>query len=686
MEHPKIVNKIVYDGDRGLAVTYKKLAVRLLESCRLHASFNKLQNYALRRQMDDGTIIEAQVVGGVPTARVVSPFRQEGAVKKDKAAPLFVVAVGNEEIGYKVGLISNAPELTPKLLKYATMQDVMRNLPPIRQREKYIHRYGVKTDLNAYDLNEPLYELYVAPSDGKIHLFPNPAHPVSGPTCEPDIGQHCPYSPTNPTIVTCHEEISSMTPVLDSLQENDLEHFVDMGFTARAWCYRRQGSHSYWARKHEATYAATAAMNKLSFGTDVVKKRGYEDAESYGGECLTTYGQLMTERWDCTPEWTDEDLGPDEQYGLAALVCLTVESVETPVGRAVLLGSWDETLDSIHGVFNSDPDKFTLGKSEPFTYPLQNDFYDRIIAEKDACRLDPTLNLGLYAYTDPALFFTWGVQYRGRLRCPLTKYVSTLGLPGITKLYQSGDVGTGPTYNNFAMKNISFAVIHDEGVFEVYFKNFLEGDFIYNDDTNVFDCQAVKQVSMGASHFSSREFLENLRRVFEAFRTDDITSELLLSTDPEPVKGTVMAYLFGWQEGGPALDDDLRVFELINGVRANLNKPPYAWSHDLSVAARIQAEDMAKHHFLGHIGSDGSMLGQRLDGTGLCGLAVENLIVGENCAMGQETPAKAVAAWINSPPHYAAMIHDKFTEIGIGVAADESGKMYWCTTFAGDDE
>lgn len=687
MERPKIVNKIVYDGDRGLAVTYKKAALRLLESCRLHASFNRLGVYSMSRKMDDGTVIEAQVIGGVPTVKVTSPRVPVRKPENEWTNPTLVVVVGNEQVGYKVALVPTTETLTPKVRKYDTMREIMRMLPPVRQRELFVRRYAAKTDLRAYDVGEPLNDLYVV--DGEIHFFPDEVE-IDGPRCNPPTEGHCPYSPVNPDIVTCHSEVNGSTPLLEPLLPSDIEHTVELGFTARAWCYRREGDSSYWAEKREVTYAASAATNRLSFNLDVVRRRGYSTAEVYAGDCLMNHGLLVTERWKCTEEWQDTSATPYEQYGLAAVVELIVERIETPVGRAYVLGDKAPTLDAIHGVYNSDPDQFTMGKSEPFTYPIDSEIYRAIVKEKDDCRADPALPLGMYAYTDPAFFYSWGVEYRGQFLCPLTKYVTPgLGTPGLVKVYMDGGVGTGPTYNNMALKGFSLAVEHDTGETQVYFRNFLEGHFIFNghvEPLGIFEKVSVRQISIGRSSHKTLALVENLRRVFEFFRADDLAEGLLTADDPEPVKGTVMAYLFDWQaDGAQGLVEDLEIFDRINALRASLGKPPYAWSHDLSVAARIHAEDMATHHFLGHIGTDGSTPGQRIDGTGLAGLAVQSLIIGENCAMGQETPREAVEAWIASPPHYAAMIHDKFTEIGIGVVADESGKMYWCTTFAGDD-
>ena len=684
MERPKIVDRIIYDGNRSLAVTYKKTALKLLGSCRLHAGFNKLGTYAMKREMPDGTVIEAQTVGGVHTVKVTSPWA--APEKKDKAwaNPVFVLVVGNEQIGYKVALVPTSAGAVPKLRKFPSMREIMRLIPPVRQRELFVHRYSTKTDLRSYDIGEPIHELYVAADDGKIHLVPD-AHEIAGPRCMPATDGHCPYSPVSPSIMACHEEVSWTTPLLDTFVPNTLEHFVDLGYTTRSWCYKRENNSSHWAHKHEVTYAATAAYNRLGFGGDVVWRRDRDSADSHGGDCLMTYTWLMTERWRCTDEWGDRDSSPYEEYGMTARVCATIERLQTPIGPAAMLGEWQHTVDMIHGILNADPNYFTYGKSEEFTYPLNNEFFTQVYEEKDACREDPTVRLKLYAYTDHGFFFAWGVSYRGRFLCPLTKFTYENNAPGFVKYYMNDAISSGPTYNNVLAKNISFAAAHDQGEVQVYFKTFLEGDFIYNGYTDVFDRVQTRHISLGVSSHGNYDFCENMRLAFEAFRADDLTEGLLTPEDPEPVKGTVMAYLFDWSAAEePTLAEDLEVFDRINALRASLSLPPFAWSHDLSVAARIQAEDMAKHHYLGHIGSDGTTPGQRIDGTGFCGLATESLVIGENCAMGQETPEEAVTAWINSPAHYAAMIHPKFTEIGIGVAADETGKMYWCTTFAGD--
>ena len=688
MERPRINNKIVFSGNKALAVTYKKLAVRLLESCRLHASYNKLGVYAMERKLSDGTVIKAQIVGNVPTATVTSPWAKKEPIDKDYNAPMFVVIVGNEQIGYKVAIVPVAKDATPKLKKFPSMREIFRFLPPVRQRELYTKRYSIKTDLGAYDISEPLHELYVSPSDGNLHLSEDDEE-VLGPRCSPvpDGGLYCPIEPMPVQIFLCQDSVTGETEVMDAIVPNEIIHKVEVEYTSRKWCYERLGFLSNWARKSEAVVSIASSPNRLSFGTDIVKRRGHEDVELYYGNRIENVYELAVENWACDASWEHTNTVPFSGPTNIALGNVIIELIETPVGRAVLLGDTGSTFSVIRGFYNSDEGSLTNGASEPFTYPVQSELHANFMKEIAAFEAGETNLIGAYAYTDSSFFVgnmgTW--LYRGQSLGPNTKYVSAVGLPAYTKIYGGADPGPGPTYNNMCLKNVSFAVEHDYGVTHVYFKNFLEVLHEYNSETGMWDKTLTRQVALGASNHKNLNFLENLRRIFEFFRADDLAEGLLTPDDPEPVKGTVMAYLFNWNANGPqALSEDLEIFDRINALRASLGKPPYAWSHDLSVAARIQAEDMAANHYLGHIGSDGSTPGQRLDGTGLAGLAVEALIIGENCAMGQETPEDAIQGWINSPPHYAAMIHDKFTEIGIGVSTDETGKKYWCTTFAGD--
>lgn len=52
------------------------------------------------------------------------------------------------------------------------------------------------------------------------------------------------------------------------------------------------------------------------------------------------------------------------------------------------------------------------------------------------------------------------------------------------------------------------------------------------------------------------------------------------------------------------------------------------------------------------------------------------LVVGENIAMGTQTPAATLQAWIDSPPHHALLLDRRITEAGVGLAEGQ-GLRYW---------
>ena len=56
---------------------------------------------------------------------------------------------------------------------------------------------------------------------------------------------------------------------------------------------------------------------------------------------------------------------------------------------------------------------------------------------------------------------------------------------------------------------------------------------------------------------------------------------------------------------------------------------------------------------------------------------------GENIGKGQKTPAQVVNAWMNSQGHRENILNKNYTEIGIGVAKDAKGTLYWTQMFIG---
>jgi uncharacterized protein YkwD len=83
----------------------------------------------------------------------------------------------------------------------------------------------------------------------------------------------------------------------------------------------------------------------------------------------------------------------------------------------------------------------------------------------------------------------------------------------------------------------------------------------------------------------------------------------------------------------------------------------------LSVAAQNHANDMASRDYFDHVSPEGGTHGERASRAGY-----RWLVVFENLAAGQPTPAEAVEGWKSSPGHRRAMLNSEIREMGIGYA------------------
>lgn len=131
-----------------------------------------------------------------------------------------------------------------------------------------------------------------------------------------------------------------------------------------------------------------------------------------------------------------------------------------------------------------------------------------------------------------------------------------------------------------------------------------------------------------------------------------------------------------------------RVLELVNAARAEARRcgrqsyaaaPPLAMSTPLTAAASVQSLDMAARGSLGHEGSDGSEVAERVTRTGYAWQGV-----GENIAAGQRDAEAAVASWLESPGHCATLMEPRFTETGVAfaLAPGKNPPVYWTQVFA----
>jgi len=92
---------------------------------------------------------------------------------------------------------------------------------------------------------------------------------------------------------------------------------------------------------------------------------------------------------------------------------------------------------------------------------------------------------------------------------------------------------------------------------------------------------------------------------------------------------------------------------------------PLAHSPALQAAAQAQADDLAASNRLGHLGSDGSTLSDRLRRAGYTHCAAA-----ENVGSGTPDIRSTIAAWMASPDHRANILNPQMTQFGFAGTGD----------------
>lgn len=152
-----------------------------------------------------------------------------------------------------------------------------------------------------------------------------------------------------------------------------------------------------------------------------------------------------------------------------------------------------------------------------------------------------------------------------------------------------------------------------------------------------------------------------------------VTPAKVTPTETTPTKATIAA---------PNLTEanklEKEVVMLVNQERAKLGLAPLKHNLELSNVARYKSEDMITNNYFDHIsptyGSPFDMI---------TSFGIQYTAAGENIAMGQQTAASVMNAWMNSPGHKANILSENYTEIGVGVAKDKNGSIYWTQQFIG---
>lgn len=127
----------------------------------------------------------------------------------------------------------------------------------------------------------------------------------------------------------------------------------------------------------------------------------------------------------------------------------------------------------------------------------------------------------------------------------------------------------------------------------------------------------------------------------------------------------VVSYpLLAWMTPDISAIEGKKIIALTNSLRAGLSLAPLKENFLLDQAATKKVEDMFINQYFAHVSPKGFDLEHWL---ALAGYK-NYLVVGENLAMGFNNANDVVEAWEKSPTHYANLIDENFTEIGVGMA------------------
>jgi uncharacterized YkwD family protein len=120
------------------------------------------------------------------------------------------------------------------------------------------------------------------------------------------------------------------------------------------------------------------------------------------------------------------------------------------------------------------------------------------------------------------------------------------------------------------------------------------------------------------------------------------------------------------------------VLNIVNKERAAKGLSALKFNAELSKVATTKSQDMIDKNYFAH---NSPTYGSPFDMMKKFGITYKS--AGENIAMGQKTPQEVMTAWMNSEGHRKNILNSSFTEIGIGIAKDKNGRLYWTQMFIG---
>jgi uncharacterized protein YkwD len=147
--------------------------------------------------------------------------------------------------------------------------------------------------------------------------------------------------------------------------------------------------------------------------------------------------------------------------------------------------------------------------------------------------------------------------------------------------------------------------------------------------------------------------------------------------------GAVIARLYFLQTAPPApepvaglTEQESEILKLVNDERKRSGLPPLEASSPLTAVARVHSDDMAARHYLGHRDPEGGAPEDRVSGAGIPYQSLGENVYVDDYRDVSGLAKRAIAAWLKSPEHRAALLSGGFKLTGVGAARSSDGKTY----------
>jgi uncharacterized YkwD family protein/spore coat assembly protein SafA len=121
---------------------------------------------------------------------------------------------------------------------------------------------------------------------------------------------------------------------------------------------------------------------------------------------------------------------------------------------------------------------------------------------------------------------------------------------------------------------------------------------------------------------------------------------------------------------------ETEVIRLVNIERAKAGQPALTEKNDLSRVARIKSQDFIDNNYFSH---NSPTYGTPFDM--LRSFGITYTAAAENIASSQKTAAEAMNTWMSSSGHRSNILSSTYNQIGVGVARDDKGNLFWTQMF-----